>query len=91
MFPSGYLAGIPRINLSDILQFITGAAAIPVMGFSEKLQLSFVHGCHPNCKCFPTASTCELLLRVPIHLSTLEEMMTSFHMALKDGLVFGVV
>ena len=66
------------------MQFVTGSPAVPVIGFEEKLQLTFVHGCVSNCKCFPTASTCDLVVAI-------EDFKTSFHGALKDGFVFGVV
>ena len=82
---------MPDIELSEIVQFVTGSPAVPVIGFEEKLLLTFVHGCDSNCKCFPTASTCDLVLRIPVHLVAIEDFKTSFHGALKDGFVFGVV
>lgn len=86
-----FFSGVPGIELSEIMQFVTGSPAVPVIGFEEKLQLTFVHGCVSNCKCFPTASTCDLVLRIPVHLVAIEDFKTSFHGALKDGFVFGVV
>ena len=82
---------MPDIEQSEIMQFVTGSPAVPVIGFEEKLQLTFVHGCVSNCKCFPTASTCNLVLRIPVHFVAIEDFKTSFHGALKDGFVFGVV
>lgn len=86
-----FFSGVPGIELSEIMQFVTGSPAVPVIGFEEKLQLTFVHGCVSNCKCFPTASTCNLVLRIPVHFVAIEDFKTSFHGALKDGFVFGVV
>ena len=86
-----FFSGVPGIELSEIMQFVTGSPAVPVIGFEEKLQLTFVHGCVSNCKCFPTASTCDLVLRMPVHLVAIEDFKISFHGALKDGFVFGVV
>ena len=86
-----FFPGVPSIELSEINQFVTGSPAVPVIGFEEKLQLTFVHGCVSNCKCFPTASTCNLVLRIPVHFVAIEDFKTSFHGALKDGFVFGVV
>ena len=68
------------------MQFVTGSPAVPVIGFEEKLQLTFVHGCDSNCKCFPTASTCDLVLCIPVHLVAIEDFKTSFHGALKMDL-----
>ena len=82
---------MPGIELSEIVQFVAGSPAVPVIGFEEKLQLTFVHGCDSHCKCFPTPSTCDLVLRIPVHLVAIEDFKTSFHGALKDGFVFGVV
>lgn len=69
---------MPGIELTEIMQFITRSPAVPVIGFEEKLQRTFVHGCVSNCKCFPTASTCDLLLRIPVHLVAIEDFKTSF-------------
>ena len=86
-----FFLGVPGIELTEILQFITGSSAAPVIGFDEKLQLTFVHGCVVNCKCFPTASTCDILLRIPVHFIAIEDVKTSFHGALKDGFVFALI
>ena len=83
--------GVPGVTLPELLQFITGTSVIPAMGFVEKPQLSFIHGCDKNCKCFPSASTCALHLQIPVHLNKLEEMKDSFSSALKDGFVFGII
>lgn len=83
--------GLEGITLSALLQFITGASAIPVLGFAEKLKISFVHGCPEMCKCYPSASTCDLLLRIPVHLDALEVLKNSFQSALKDGFAFGII
>ena len=79
------------ITLSALLQFITGASAIPVLGFDEHLHITFVHGCPMKCKCYPTVSTCDLLLRLPVHLDAIEVMKNYFQSALKDGFAFGVI
>ena len=70
---------------------MTGASSIPVLGFGGTLTMEFVHGCPNLCKCYPTASTCDLILRIPVHLDTLEDMSSSFLSALKDGFAFGAV
>ena len=79
------------ITLSGLLQFITGASAIPVLGFDEHLHITFVHGCPMKYKCYPTVSTCDLLMRLPVHLDAIEVMKNSFQSALKDGFAFGVI
>ena len=82
---------MPGIELSEIMQFITGSPTVPVMGFEDRLKLEFVHGCVPSCRCFPTASACGLIFRIPVHLVTMGDFKTAFHGALKDGFAFGVI
>ena len=51
-----------RCTLQDVLIFFTGASAIPVLGFEVRPKLVFLEG--PSER-LPTASTCELHLRIP--------------------------
>lgn len=49
-------------KLADILVFFTGADAIPPLGFDETPELVFLDDPH---SVLPTASTCDLQLRIP--------------------------
>ncbi|XP_062512388.1 uncharacterized protein LOC134188205 isoform X1 [Corticium candelabrum] len=48
-------------KLSDLLQFCTGSASVPVMGFHspEKIEISTTRSVYPN------ASTCSMILELP--------------------------
>ena len=51
-----------QCSLQDLLVFFTGADAVPVLGFDRRPKLVFLDA--PTEK-LPTASTCELHLRIP--------------------------
>ena len=88
-----FFSGVPDIEVSDIMQFITGSPTVPVMGFKDTLKLEFVHvyGCVPSCRCFPRDSSCGLIFRIPLHLAIIGDFKTSFHGTLKNGFAFAVI
>ena len=55
-----------RITLSQVLSFVTGAAAVPPTGFSPQPNIHFVD----RNPCLPYSSTCSNTLFVPLHLAT---------------------
>jgi hypothetical protein len=79
------------VSMSVLLKWMSGCKYIPVLGFPKKFSVVFVHGCKEGCRCRPTTSTCDLLVKMPVHFinrSEMEEIMTS---ALKDCVGFGRV
>jgi len=50
-----------KIKLGHILTFFTGAFTKPALGFDKSASLQFIH----DEKLFATASTCDLILRIP--------------------------
>ena len=53
--------------------------------------MRFIHWCVGDCKCRPTASTCDPSIILPVHyndMSSFEKAMTS---AVEEGLGFGLV
>ena len=50
------------LTLEDILSFATGATNIPLLGFETEGSMAFLH----DGGMFPTASTCSMMLRLPI-------------------------
>ena len=53
--------------------------------------MHFKHFCMSDCKCRPTASTCDPSINLPVHyrdMPAFEEVMTS---ALEEGLGFGLI
>lgn len=57
----------PGLQLKHLLKFMTGCETIPPLGFPCDLNIHFRHDCPDECKCRPTASTCGLILTLPIH------------------------
>ena len=80
---------IPNLFVEDILQWLTGARSIPPLGFSKRIKCQFLHGCQPDCKCRPTTSTCDLVITLPVHLSTEDDMKEIMTSALIDCIGFG--
>ena len=56
---------ISQLALSDILQFWTGADALPPCGFPSRLQLCFCSRGPDESHRLPSASTCALVLWLP--------------------------
>ena len=88
-----YILGIEEHNLKlkDLMRFITGSFQLPPLGLPEPIEVKFIHGCADSCRCRPSVSTCKLVLKPPVHISTfetMEEMMTS---AMLEGLGFGTL
>ena len=86
-------SGIPECQLSveDILKLITGCQQKPALGFQTPIMLSFVFECPENCKCRPSASTCDLHLHLPHHINSLESMTKAGISMLKECFGFGIV
>lgn len=83
--------GIPECDflVKDVLKFITGRNQIPPLGFFKKISVVFIHDCWQNCKCRPTTSTCDLQLRIPIHINSYNAMVESGLSMLSECQGFG--
>ncbi len=57
-----FLDGDIECSLSELLVFFSGTNRVPPTGFVEQPALIFVH---QGAAKFPTASTCDLHLRLP--------------------------
>lgn len=79
------------LTLAHLLKFVTGVKKFPPLGFSKKIGVYFLHGCQDQCQCRPTASTCFLYVRLPVHYQTSEDITFSWLSALKDCQGFGQV
>ena len=62
------------LTSEDVLAFATGATSIPILGFEEQGAIKFLH----EGGMFPTASTCALVIQLPIieDYETFKERMT---------------
>ena len=77
--------------MSQLLQWLTGSDSIPPLGLPKKISISFVHGCPQGCQCRPTASTCDLLMKIPVHMKSEEDMKVLIMSAVKDSYGFGLL
>ena len=69
------------ISLSAVLAFFTGAESVPLLGFKEPFMLKFLFGDEQR---FATASTCDLILRIPTCHKTYEEFNECFIQSLLE-------
>ena len=79
------------MSVQRILKWLTGAKNIPPLGFPKKIQCQFLHGCPAGCKCRPTTSTCDLVITLPVHLKTEDDMKEIMFSALIDCFGFGLL
>ena len=63
------IAGTTGASLSQVLQFFSGASAIPPMGFDIRPTITFDDKC-----VFPTSSTCALQMTLPLQYYLSQEL-----------------
>ena len=79
------------LTINDLIKWMTGTKTVPVLGFPKKFSITFIHGCVAGCRCRPTTSTCDLLLKMPGHIYNFEDMVEMMSSALKDCIGFGLI
>ena len=58
------------VSLNQLLIFATGCDCEPPLGFKQQPTIEFIHEelhARPSDKFLPTANTCGLVLRLPVH------------------------
>ncbi|KAJ7354872.1 hypothetical protein OS493_029427 [Desmophyllum pertusum] len=83
--------GIAELAMCDFLKWLTGTRSMPPLGFPKKFAVRFVHGCMAGCQCRPSASTCDLVLKLPVHIISEDDMKVMITSALKDSIGFTLV
>ncbi|CAL8284900.1 unnamed protein product [Lota lota] len=53
------------LTLEMVLEFASGASAVPPLGFPQRPVIQFLHD--EDTKLFPEANTCVIVLRLPMH------------------------
>ncbi|PFX14627.1 hypothetical protein AWC38_SpisGene21201 [Stylophora pistillata] len=84
-------SGVNGMTVKYFVKWMTGSSQIPPIGFPKNFTLEFVHGCLQGCCCRPTVSTCDITIKILVHVSdehTMKEMITS---AVKDSFGFGLI
>lgn len=74
-----------KLKPEQVLKFVTGTEVIPPLGLPTKMKLQFVHGCQAGCRCRPSASTCALQLRLPVHYTESGQMVDALSNAIIEG------
>ncbi len=75
-------------TLEDILVFLSCASTVPPLGFERQPQLDFLHD---PLAILPTASTCDLILRIPTSHSEYEKFQEHMILGLIGNDGFGAV
>ena len=74
------------------MQFLTGTVSVPPLGLPHhEFTMNFVHACSSSCRCLPKVSTCALVIHLPVHIASMEEMKEAFQLALTCEVGFGCV
>ena len=84
-----YNLAVEGLITADILKWMTGSDAVPPLGFPKQFEMQFTHGCNELCKCRPTVSTCDMSVKMPVHINTFEYMKEILYSAVKDSHGFG--
>lgn len=74
------------VSLEDLLIFTTGCSTVPPLGFKSTPSIEFLHGTD---KIFPEASTCGLVLKLPVKQLDYLDFKNSMTFGIKNGQVFG--
>lgn len=88
--PPFLITGIEGVSLMDLVRWMTGSSQIPPLGF-PKFMVEFVHGCLLGCCCRPTASTCCITMKLPVHIDNEKAMEDMIASAVKDSYGFGLI
>ena len=75
------------VSISKIMMFVTGVKRVPPMGFPLKPTISFLPD--DGMQTFPTASTCSLILRLPLSLVNYEDFKEKMKFAVLNTIGFG--
>ena len=78
-------------GLSRLFRFITGTNTVTPLGAEKHILLKFKHDCPAQCKCRPTAATCDPSITFPMHYSDTNDFENAIDTALKEYSGFGLV
>ena len=73
------------------MKWLTGCHEVPPLGFPKMFGIAFVHGCPEGCACRPTASTCDLTIKIPVHINSESRMKEMIESAVTESDGFGLL
>ena len=91
-----FFPGNAIVTISKIAKFLTGSTKKPATGLNKNVTVKFKHGCFPSkggnmCKCLLTVSTCEIVVTIPVHITSEGDMKNAFKDALLCETGFGLI
>ncbi len=78
-------------GLSKLYHFITGSKTVTPLGAEKHITLKFKHECPAQCKCRPTAATCDPSITFPMHYNDTKDFEQALDTALEEYSGFGLV
>ena len=78
-------------SLKTLYRFITGSHSVTPLGAEKHITVKFKHGCPANCKCRPTAATCDPSICFPIHFDNTNDFDLAMDNALLEYSGFGFI
>jgi hypothetical protein len=86
-----YCIGLHELKMDHFVKWLTGSKSIPPLGFPKKFAIKFVHGCNEGCRCRPTTSACDIVLKLPVHITSAEDMGLMIESVVKESVGFGLI
>lgn len=80
-----YIDGTIDCSVGDVMAFFTSATCVPPIAFEKPLKAEFIM----DDDILPTASTCDLILRIPTVHENSESFQDAFYLAVKGNDGFG--
>ncbi len=74
-----------------LYRFITGSKTVTPLGAEKHIILKFIHECPAQCKCRPTAATCDPSITFPMHYNDTKDFEQALDTALEEYFGFGLV
>ena len=74
-----------------MMKFLTASERITPLGSPSKFKVYFKNDCGEGCTCYPTVSTCNYHVTVPLHMADDDAMLNIFSVAINEEIGFGRV
>ena len=87
---SNHVYSLDLEGLQALLKWTVGVPSVPPLGLPKKITVQFLEGCVLGCHRRPTTSTCDLILTIPLHINTDQEMMNMMS-AVQESEGFGLI
>ncbi len=74
-----YCIGLHGLKMDHFVKWLTGSKSIPPLG------------CNEGCRCRPTTSACDIVLKLPVHITSAEDMGLMIESVVKESVGFGLI